>query len=206
MHRPKPVTIVSWVRHVGRTSDDAQVAAHLAHGVPASMIVVDGRRVGQRKAEDWAYLLKKLRPGDVLAVTTLRTLIMPRPRETPHHALVRALHEVETAGVVDVIEIGTGRRTSLPRDRDTMIADAVAAHRRGDVGRPPQGWADAGREIIMRHWHSTRHETNAAALAAIREDARAAGLTELARVRHPQAIGNRFGPSGRAGKRQTKKR
>jgi hypothetical protein len=206
MHKPKPQTIVSWVRHVGRTSDDAQVAAHLAHGVPVAMIVVDGRKVGQRRPEDWAYLLKKVRPGDVLAVTTLRTLIMPRPRETPHHALVRALHEVETAGAVDVVEIGTGRRTSLPRDRDTMIADAVAAHKRGDVGRPPQGWAEAGREIIERHWHSTRHATNADALAAIREDARAAGLVELARLRNPQSIGNRFGPSGRAGKSKPKKR
>lgn len=171
------------------------------------MIVVDGRRVGQRKPEDWAYLLKKLRPGDVLAVTTLRTLIAPRPRETPHHALIRSLAEVETAGAVDVVEIGTGRRTSLPRDRDTMIADAIAAHKRGDVGRPPQGWAEAGREIVGRHWRSADHLTNTAALAAIRADARAAGLTELARVRHPQAIGNRFGPSGRPyDKSKSKKR
>jgi hypothetical protein len=188
-------------------SDDVQVAAHIAYGVLPNLIVVDGRKVGQRRPEDWAYLLKKLRPGDVLAVTTLRTLIMPRPRETAHHALVRALQEVETAGAVHVVEISTGRRTDLPRNRDVMIADAIAAHKRGDVGRPPQGWAKAGQEIIERHWRSADHLTNTAALAAIRADARAAGLTELARVRHPQAIGNRFGPSGRPyDKSKSKKR
>jgi hypothetical protein len=192
---------IGWVRDLPKLAPGAQERALLAYGILAHDIVVDGRRVSGRSREDWPWLLKKLRPGDTLAVVKLRAIYTPHGN-SPSKSILRAVHAIEDHGC-RILEISTGLRSWMPRERDKMIAacrEVIALSRKGgDAGRPAREWSKAEREIVMRHWHSTEHATNAAAFAAIKADAKAAGLTALASLRHSTSIGNSnaFGPSGR---------
>jgi hypothetical protein len=202
--------IIGWASDMPKSSREAQGKALVGAGVPQTDVVVHGRQMRGRSRKDWPWLLKKLRPGDVLAVTTLRAIYDPRAGRSPRRALFRRLHDIEDLQCT-IMEISTGRSTANQRDRDTMIAatlDALARSRTGgDAGRPAREWSPAERAIIERHWFSTEHATNARAFAAIKSDAKAAGLATLAKMKHSQSIGakNAFGPSGRAKLRRAKK-
>lgn len=204
---------IGWASAYPKSDTAAQQRALVAYGIAPDNIVVDGRKLKERSRETWAWLLKKARPGDAIAVTKLRAIYAPKGRETPRKALFRALHELEDHGC-KIVEISTGLHSSNARERDKMIAaclDELAKSRAGgDAGRPPIEWTPAEREIVMRHWPAgTKHETNHAAFLAIKADAKAAGLTRLASLRNSTSIGNKnaFGPSGRARmKRKSKTR
>ncbi len=192
---------IGWVRDLPKVAQGAQERSLRAYGIPSHDIVVDGRRVPGRSREDWTWLRNKLRSGDTLAVVKLRAIYAPHGNN-PSKALLRAVHAIEDHGC-RILEISTGLRSWVPRERDKMIAacrEALAASRKGgDAGRPAREWSKAEREIVTKHWYSTEHATNAAAFAAIKADAKAAGLTALAALRNSTSIGNKnaFGPSGR---------
>lgn len=196
-----PALTVGWVRALPRMAEAAQIAALREHPIPDHDIVVEGRQVKGRSRETWAWLLKKLRPDDTLAVVRLRAIYAPRGKLTPAKALLKAVHEIEDHGC-RILEISTGLRSWVMRERDMMIAacrDELARSRSGgDAGRPKRELSPADRELVMRHWVSIEHPTNEAALRAIREEARAAGRREVLRLRSVQAVTNVFGASGRA--------
>ena len=195
---------IGWVSEYPRSPAATQERALAAFGITAADVVIDGRQVKGRSRETWAWLMKKARPGDTIAVTRLRAIYAPRGKETPRKALFRALHDLEDHGC-KIVEISTGLHSSNARERDKMIAaclDELARSRSGgDAGRPPREWSAAEKDIVARHWFDiAKHATNAAAFKAIKADAKAAGLSRLARMRNSQSIGNKnaFGPSGRA--------
>lgn len=204
---------IGWVSEYPKSQTDAQARALSAYGIGAADIVVNGRTIKGRSRETWAWLLKKARPGDTIAVTKLRAIYAPRGRETPRKALFRAMHDLEDHGC-KIVETSTGLHSSNARERDKMIAacldELARARTGGDAGRPALDWSHAEREIVMRHWPAgTKHETNRAAFLAIKAEAKAAGLTRLASLRNSTSIGNKnaFGPSGRARmKRKSKTR
>lgn len=196
----KSTLTIGWVKQFPRVAADKQLAALLAYGVDPSRIIMDGRKDTRRERETWDTLGAMMRAGDTLAVSRLRVIYGPKGKETPRRALFRAIHQVEDAGC-KIVEIATGRRSWNARERDMMIRDAlddIARSRRGeDGGRPRLEWSAEEKRIVKVHWHSHQHPTNAAAFKAIKADARAAGLTWLASLRHLQSIQNVFGASGR---------
>lgn len=186
----------------------AQERALAAYGIAPADTVVNGRTVKGRSRETWAWLFRKLRPGDTVAVTKLRAIYAPRGRETPRKAIYRALHEIEDHGC-KIVEISTGLHSSNARERDRMIAaclDELARSRAGgDAGRPKRELSAAEHALGRKHWFDMRHPTNAAAVAAVRSEAKTLRMAGLLRLRSPQAFGNVFGPSGRAKLRQAKR-
>ena len=80
--------------------------------------------------------------------------------------------EVRCKGA-EILEVGSGRRTSDTRQRRAMLSEAFEAVTRGRQpsqtsvrGRRKREWSDAQKEIIWNEWHSVRNETNDDAAAA----------------------------------------
>ncbi len=203
------VLTIGWVRDLPKLSGKQQLAALRSYGIAERDILVDGRKMDSGRRENWAWLMRKLRSGDTLAVVKLRTVYTPHGKLTPRKSLFKALHEIEDHGVT-IVEISTSRRASVARERDMMIADCLdqiaRARTGGDSGRPRREFTEAEREIVERHWpNTTRHRTNQAAVDAIHEAARKSGQTALLNLRSVQAFINFFGSSGRGNqKRKTK--
>jgi hypothetical protein len=191
---------IGWVSAYPKSPAPTQERALASFGVLPADIVVDGRQVKGRSRETWAWLLKKARPGDTIAVTKLRAIYSPRGKETPRKALFRALHDLEDRGC-KIVEISTGLHSSNARERDKMIAaclDELARSRSGgDAGRPKRELSAAEHALGRRHWFSHEHETNVSAVFQARKEAGELGMRELLRLRSPQAFINVFGPSGR---------
>ena len=171
-----------------RAPASAQRRALIAYGIPERDLVTLGQKLPSGKRVTWDWLVKhKFRSGDTMAVTKLRVIYAPHGKLSPLKAIYLRLHQVEDAGV-KIVEISTGRRGHVQRERDMMVADfreAIARSRAGgDAGRPAREWTPAEREIVERHWYDARHKTNAEAFAAIKADAKRAGLTSLASLRN----------------------
>ena len=74
----------------------------------------------------------------------------------------------------EVLEVGSGRRTSETKQRRAMLSDAFEAVTRGRQpshtlvrGRQPRKLTDAQKDIIWREWFNVRNKTNPdAAIAA----------------------------------------
>jgi len=192
-----------------RSDADAQSRALAAYGIAPADVVVNGRTVKGRSRETWAWLLKKARPGDTIAVTKLRAIYQPRGKETPRKALFRALHDLEDHGC-KIVETSTGLHSSNARERDKMVSaclDELARSRSGgDAGRPKRELSKDEHALGRRHWFSHEHETNGAAVIAARAEAKELGMVELRRLRSPQAFIHVFGPSGRPYRRKSKTR
>lgn len=204
----RPTYIIGWARAYPKSPADAQRRALEHYGIPSDLIVVDGRQTKGRSAENWPWLLKKLRAGDALAVTKLRAIYDADAGRTPRLALFRSIHNIEDMGCV-ILEISTDRSTAKARERDMMIADCLDDLARsrsgGDAGRPASEWSKAELAIVEKHWRSLEHATNALALKAIKAEAKASKLSRLARLSSPQLCAHYFGPSGRALVRRSKK-
>lgn len=192
---------IAWVSEYPKSRADAQQRALVAYGIEPANVVVNGRTVKGRSRETWAWLFKKLRPGDTVAVTKLRVIYAPRGRETPRKAVFRALHEIEDAGC-KLTEIATGLRSWVPRERDAMIAacldDLARSRAGGDAGRPKRELTKEEHALGRRHWFSHEHATNVSAVFQARKEAGELGMKGLLRLRSPQAFTNVFGASGRA--------
>lgn len=192
--------MIGWICDLPRLAASTQRAALLAAGVAERDIIADGATMSSRRRQDWSWLMRKLRAGDTLAVAKLRAIYEPQGKLSPRRALFHRLHDVEDRGC-HIIEISTGRRSTIARERDMMVSDCLDQLTRSaqgrDGGRPRLELSPAEIAVVERHWPSSRHATNQAAVAAIRVEAQAAGMTELLRMRSVQAFLNRFGASGR---------
>jgi len=191
-----------------KSDADAQSRALAAYGIEPGNIVINGRTVKGRSKETWAWLLKKARPGDTIAVTKLRAIYQPRGKETPRKALFRALHDLEDHGC-KIVETSTGLHSSNARERDKMVAaclDELARSRSGgDAGRPKRELSKEEDALGRKHWFDMRHVGNEGAFRAARAEATSLRMAGLLRLRSPQAFGNVFGPSGRAKLRRKRK-
>ncbi len=204
------ILTIGWVRDLPKLSGKQQLAALRSFGIPDRDIIYDGCKADSGRRDNWAWLMRKLRAGDTLAVIRLRTVYAPHGKMSPRKSLFRTLHEIEDHGV-SIVEISTSRRTSVARERDMMIADCLDQIARsrtgGDSGRPANEWTAAERAIVERHWFDLRLRTNAEAFAKIKADAKSAGLHRLASMRNSQSLGNKnaFGASGRGKQKPAKK-
>jgi hypothetical protein len=200
--------VIGYASSYPKSDGEAQERALAAFGIDPGDIIVDGRERKGHSRETWASLFLKARAGDTIAVTKLRAIYAPRGKETPRKAVFRAVHEIEDHGC-RIVEISTGLLSSNARDRDKMIAaclDELARSRAGgDAGRPKRELSAAEHALGRKHWFDMRHTTNAAAVAAVRSEAKTLRMAGLLRLRSPQAFGNVFGPSGRAKLRQAKR-
>ena len=192
-----------------KSNADAQSRALAAYGIAPADIVVNGRTVKGRSRETWAWLLKKARPGDTIAVTKLRAIYQPKGKETPRKALFRALHDLEDHGC-KIVETSTGLHSSNARERDKMVSaclDELARSRAGgDAGRPKRELSKEEHALGRRHWFSHENVTNVSAVFQARKEAKELGMTGLLRLRSPQAFIPVFGPSGRPYRRKSKAR
>lgn len=194
---PSPTPPLGYVREAPGLTAASQMATLRAHGHADASIAVDGGHRASGIVRDWAWLLAKLRSGDVLSVVALRVIYVSGRDRTPRRSLMAAVHNVEDRGA-SIVETSTGRSSTNQRERDMMIVDALdRIARTGRGGRPRFGLPGDQHAYALEQWTSTRHRTNADAFAAIVTTARARGWRELLRLRSVQAFGNVFGGSGR---------
>lgn len=152
-----------------------------------------------RVYEDLALCIHQRRKGlgDVVAVRSLRVLADPahlRRAGGLRQSLYDALDAIEARGA-SVWELDTDRRTTDPRQRDQMLRDAIDTMSRArpsarPPGRPMKKWTPEQQTIMRLHWHSNRHPTDDAAVAAIQADGVPAAKRQVRRV---------CGSSGRRG-------
>lgn len=117
--------------------------------------------------------MRSLRAGDVGAVVWLCLLADDIGNVTvKRNDLKDVLSEIELRGA-SVWELGSGLRSSDPKQRDQMISVAWDGLAKGRVprdkppGRPKRVYSEAELEIIWAEWHSKKHEVNKdAAIAA----------------------------------------
>ncbi len=195
------VQIIGWVREMPRLRADGQVHALEAH--PVDALVIDGRRIGQRPAENWAYLLRRVRPGDTVATVDLRTMYWPRKGVAPGRGLLAKLRELEgPERAVRIIETSTRLRLWLPGERDEALLgfrERIArASQGGSGGRNRREFSAEQRELVERHWRSLRHATDQIAVDALRAEAVKRGVVGIADLDYPQIVAKHFGASGRS--------
>lgn len=182
--------VVAFVRPWGgRYPREAQEAAAKAQGI-------------RKVYDDRDLLIKHQRKkDDVVAVLWLHLLADPRKKQR-RRDMMAALHAIEEKGA-SVFELGSGRSTRNPRERDLMIIDASEALGLGRVpgrntkpGRPARVFADKDLSIIQLHWYSGKHATDAKAVEAIR----AAGVKNISGsiIRKMPRFGNSGRPFGKS--------
>lgn len=204
------VEIIGWVRALPRLAESTQMSALTAHGVSPDNIVVDGRRLKGRSAENWAWLHRKVRSGDTLAVADLRTLLgCPAAKgDTLGRGLLKCLRDIEATGV-RVIEVSSGLRLWIKGERDEAVLAARDRMARGasggNAGRSKRSFSPVQREIVERHWRSFQYDTDAEAIAAIRAEAIKLGVHGLDNLKYPQIVIRHFEASGRSALRRKRK-
>lgn len=198
--------IIGFVRDLPRLSAEYQLRKMEQHGI--AHVVIDGRRVGLKYSltvEDWDHLLKRLRPGNVLAITRGRVLI-PEAGFRLERKLYDAIAAVEAVGTkakpVSILELENGWRSSVQAQRDMILLDAIDDLRRvvraERSGRPEIEWTDEETALVERHWFNTkRHAKNDLAAEAICAEAKRLKLPRLTTVK-AYDLRNHFGASGRA--------
>jgi hypothetical protein len=201
------VEIIGWVRALPRLAESTQMSALTAHGVSPDNIVVDGRRLKGRSAENWAWLLRKVRGGDTLAVADLRTLLgCPAAKgDTLGRGLLACIRDIEAAGV-RIVEVSSGLRLWNKAERDEAILAArdrmARGAKGGNAGRLKRTFSAAQRELVERHWRSFGYRTDAEAIAAIQAEAAVTGVRGLDDLDYPQIVIRHFGASGRSALRR----
>lgn len=147
-----------------------------------------------RVYDDFDLLIRQRRPGDTVAVTHLHLLADPK-RKYRRANLLEALRRIEATGS-HVLELSTGLKTKNRSERDTMLINACEAMalgriptQGGKIGRPKRKWDERDTQILMRHWHSLKHSTDAVAVLAMRAD----GVMDVT----PSIVRKLLGNSGR---------
>lgn len=174
------------------------VRRHSRHSLPAQQDAMRRHDVA-KVHDDLALCIRQRRKGhgDVVAVVRLRLLADPAHRRKAggmRASLYAALDAIEATGA-SVWELDTDRRTTDPRERDMMLREAIDAMSRArpsarPPGRPLKSWSAEQQTIMRLHWHSNRHATDDAAVAAIQADGVPAAKRQVRRV---------CGSSGRRG-------
>lgn len=174
-----------------------QEATLRSHGIEASNITVDGRKMRSGRPETWVWQLRKLRDGDTLAVSHMRAIYVPLPGLTVRKALLKPLHQVEDKGAT-LVELSTGRWSNAKRECEIMIAEALDQIARASKGgRKAHEFSAEELALVEENWRSFRHRTNQQAVDAILAEARDRGMVNLLRLRSVQAFVNVFKGSGR---------
>jgi hypothetical protein len=128
--------------------------------------------------DDLALCIRQRRrsAGDVVAV--YRAMLLAEPADKRKLGGLRAsfrrsLDKIEAAGAT-IVELDTGLRSAVSRERDQMIRaaeDELGRVRRfTNVGRPKRVWGKDDLAVMRLHWFSREHATNTAAVAAMRTD------------------------------------
>lgn len=174
------------------------VRKHVRHSLPSQRDAMAHHGI-TKVYDDLALCVRQRRKGaaDVIAVKRLQLLADPAHRRKlggMRQSLYAALDAIETAGA-SVWELDTDRRTLDQRQRDLMLREAIDTMSRArpsarPPGRPQKVWTPEQQTIMRLHWHSTKHATDDAAVAAIRADGVPAAKRQVHRV---------LGPSGRRG-------
>lgn len=153
------------------------VRTHARHSLKAQRTALTAVGVEKIYEEDIELLIKQRREGrgDVVAITDAHLLADPKTKRkkgglrAEFYRITDALH---LKGVT-IWELSTNYVSSDTRQRELMNRKAVDTMSRAriydKIGRPPKVWSPEQRAIIEKHWFSTAHLTNAAAISAIRK-------------------------------------
>lgn len=153
------------------------VRAHARHSLKAQRAAMTNAGVEKVYEEDIELLIRQRRDGhgDVVAITDAHLLADPKAKRKKgglRAEFYRVLDALHLKGVT-VWELSTNYRSSDTRERELMNRKAVETMARtriyDKIGRPPKVWSVEQRAIIKKHWFSTAHMTNAAAISAIRK-------------------------------------
>lgn len=134
---------------------------------PRAVVEIDHRKKTIMEA------LPRPCPGRVYAVMWLFLVNIKRgTAQAKRERIMEFVDEVRCKGA-EILEVGSGRRTSDTKQRRAMLSEAFEAVTRGRQpsqtsvrGRRPRQLTDASKEIIWNEWHSVRNETNDDAAAA----------------------------------------
>ena len=114
-----PKSQIGWVRPHKRLSAAGQRAFVEAAGV-GQVFVADARW------ETWCRMIDQLRRNDVVKVQWLHLFVPERwqSNQNRYRWLWNCVHQIEDRGAT-WIEVGSGRKSTVPRERDLAIRDAL---------------------------------------------------------------------------------
>lgn len=160
--------VIGIVIHVhGKYHSTAAQRRALETVSPRATIDVDGKKQTVMEA------LPRPCPGRVYAIMWLFLVNLKKgTAQRKRERIMEFVDEVRCRGA-EILEVGSGRRTSDTKQRRAMLSEAFEAVTRGRQpsqtsvrGRKPRQLTDASKEIIWNEWHSVRNETNDDAAAA----------------------------------------
>lgn len=152
----------------------------VAERIQRKHLIPDGcRAVRVCTGKTWCQqLLRVIRAGTLVKVFRLHLLAdrsKARLKGGLIADLIRVIDQIEERGA-HIKEVETGLLTSRSRDKNAMLERAAITFRLGS--KEPTGrvggrrklaetYDERQREIIAAEWHSRKHKTNAAAVAAM---------------------------------------
>lgn len=152
----------------------------VAERIQRKHLIPDGcRTVTVCTGKDWRpKLLRIVRAGSLVKVFRLHLLAdrtKARLKGGLIADLIRVVDQIEARGA-HIKEVETGLLTSRSRDKNAMLERAAVTLRLGS--REPTGrvggrrklaetYDERQREVIAAEWHSRKHKTNTAAVAAM---------------------------------------
>lgn len=120
---------ICWIRHSRRLTAEGQRAELEAVGCGQTFVADDRWQI-------WNEMIDQLRRGDVIKVRRLHLFVPERWRSNQNRYLWLwdCVHAIEDRGA-SWIEIDTGRKSTVPRERDDAIRDALE-YIRGHANAP----------------------------------------------------------------------
>lgn len=120
-----PKSQICWIRPTRRLSADGQRRALEAAGC-GQLFIADARW------QIWNEMIDQLRRGDVVKVRRLHLFVPERwsSNQNRYRWLWDCVHAIEDRGA-SWVEIETGRKSTVPRERDDAIRDALEYIRGG---------------------------------------------------------------------------
>jgi hypothetical protein len=118
-------------------------------------------------AKDIEAVIPRPCPGRTYAVLWLSLVNIKRGDAKQKRERIMAFVDYVREKGAEILEIGSGRRTSDTKERRAMLSDAFEAVARGRQpshtavrGRQKRKWSDAQKDIIWQEWFSVRNEEN----------------------------------------------
>ncbi len=205
---------IAWISLLPRWPVADQVAAVMhdkQFPVGERNIVINGRRLKNRSADNWAQLQRLWRKGDTLVVVDLRALAAcPAPKKLqPGRRMLHGVRQVEAAQL-RIYEASTRLRLWVVSERDEALMAARDRMERAAQGvaggRNKRPWTPEQRAFVMKFWPSLEYPTDQAAIDAMQSAAGKQEVRGLDDLTYPQIVIRHFGKSNRLVLRRRPKR